>query len=227
MDELEKLEYLSLVSKICTELDNHLGLNDKDLAEFIIDLAKKNETFETFKSALANNGAKFDDSFIANLLRLIHHMQPKKKKVSDEPNKTKDADYFEDLNSESKEVLKQKIPGLAIPDQPEAAGKLLEELEGLIPKWKEEQKTEEKTSPRRRRRSRSDSRDRQRRRHRSSSRDRHRRRRSRSPDGRSGRSDRRRRSRSRSPGRRRDRRDRERELPEEPSVGEIYEGRGD
>lgn len=31
MDELEKLEHLSLVSKICTELENHLGLNDKDL----------------------------------------------------------------------------------------------------------------------------------------------------------------------------------------------------
>ena len=31
MDEIEKLEYLSLVSKICTELDNHYGLNDKDL----------------------------------------------------------------------------------------------------------------------------------------------------------------------------------------------------
>uniref|UniRef100_A0A674IZE3 Uncharacterized protein n=1 Tax=Terrapene triunguis TaxID=2587831 RepID=A0A674IZE3_9SAUR len=30
-DELAKLEYLSLVSKVCTELDNHLGINDKDL----------------------------------------------------------------------------------------------------------------------------------------------------------------------------------------------------
>jgi len=31
MNEVEKLEHLSLVSKICTELENHLGLNDKDL----------------------------------------------------------------------------------------------------------------------------------------------------------------------------------------------------
>ena len=35
MDELEKLEDLSLVSKICTELENHLGMNDKDLGEYI------------------------------------------------------------------------------------------------------------------------------------------------------------------------------------------------
>ena len=33
MDELDKLEHLSLVSKVCTELDNHLGLNDKDLGK--------------------------------------------------------------------------------------------------------------------------------------------------------------------------------------------------
>lgn len=33
MDELAKLEHLSLVSKVCTELDNHLGINDKDLGK--------------------------------------------------------------------------------------------------------------------------------------------------------------------------------------------------
>lgn len=38
MDDVEKLEHLSLVSKVCTELDNHLGLNDKDLGEFIYSL---------------------------------------------------------------------------------------------------------------------------------------------------------------------------------------------
>ena len=41
MEELKKLEHLSLVSKICTELDNHFGLGDKTLAEFIIHLAEK------------------------------------------------------------------------------------------------------------------------------------------------------------------------------------------
>ena len=33
LDELQKLEYLSLVSKVCTELENHLGINDKDLGK--------------------------------------------------------------------------------------------------------------------------------------------------------------------------------------------------
>lgn len=34
MDEVSKLEHLSLVSKICTELENHLGINDKDLGKY-------------------------------------------------------------------------------------------------------------------------------------------------------------------------------------------------
>lgn len=33
MDEVQKLEHLSLVSKVCTELENHLGMNDKDLGK--------------------------------------------------------------------------------------------------------------------------------------------------------------------------------------------------
>lgn len=36
MDELEKLESLSLVSKVCTELENHLGMNDKTLGNYNI-----------------------------------------------------------------------------------------------------------------------------------------------------------------------------------------------
>uniref|UniRef100_A0A6Q2ZDN5 ATP-dependent RNA helicase DHX8 n=1 Tax=Esox lucius TaxID=8010 RepID=A0A6Q2ZDN5_ESOLU len=58
-NELEQLEYLSLVSKVCTELDNHLGISDKDLAEFVISLAEKEPTFDGFKSLLLKNGAEF------------------------------------------------------------------------------------------------------------------------------------------------------------------------
>nr|CAD7592945.1 unnamed protein product [Timema genevievae] len=106
MDEVEKLEHLSLVSKICTELENHLGLNDKDLAEFIIALAEKNDTLESFKKVLVENGAEFSDSFMSNLLRIIQHMKPKNSKdSSSEPKSGKDA-------------LAEKFPGLAIPNDP-------------------------------------------------------------------------------------------------------------
>ena len=58
MDDLANLQYLSLVSKVCKELDNHLGISDKTLAEFIIDLAKKNPELPAFRAALAENGAE-------------------------------------------------------------------------------------------------------------------------------------------------------------------------
>ncbi|XP_063359775.1 ATP-dependent RNA helicase DHX8 [Cydia amplana] len=106
MDEVAKLEHLSLVSKICTELDNHLGLNDKDLAEFIIDLADKNPTFDAFKKALTENGAEFSDSFMTNLLRIIQHMKP--------PNSKPETNEKERLN---KNPLANKFPGLAIPNE--------------------------------------------------------------------------------------------------------------
>ena len=38
MEELQQLEQLSLISKICTELDNHLGIDDKDLGELTLSL---------------------------------------------------------------------------------------------------------------------------------------------------------------------------------------------
>lgn len=77
LGDLERLEKLSLVSKVCTELENHLGVNDKDLAEFIIDLAEKNPSFEKFKKVLLEaSGEPFPDSFIANLLRIIQKMNP-------------------------------------------------------------------------------------------------------------------------------------------------------
>ncbi|XP_075238077.1 ATP-dependent RNA helicase pea isoform X2 [Lycorma delicatula] len=110
MDEVQKLEHLSLVSKICTELENHLGLNDKDLAEFIINLAEKNDTFDSFKSVLIENGAEFSDSFISNLLRIIQHMKPNKSSS----NINNDIDKTPPLTSADR--LAKKFPGLAIPN---------------------------------------------------------------------------------------------------------------
>ncbi|XP_075166132.1 ATP-dependent RNA helicase pea [Haematobia irritans] len=111
MDELQKLEHLSLVSKLCTELDNHLGINDKDLAEFIIDLQSKNPTFETFRKALIDNGAEFPDSLITNLERIIKLMKP----TSAGGNSDKASSGSKATNSSSKtEQLALMFPGLAM-----------------------------------------------------------------------------------------------------------------
>ena len=39
--DLDQLQKLGLISKVCTELDNHLGFSDKTLAEYIIHLASQ------------------------------------------------------------------------------------------------------------------------------------------------------------------------------------------
>ncbi|KAH8353928.1 hypothetical protein KR067_004518 [Drosophila pandora] len=110
MDELQQLEYLSLVSKICTELDNHLGINDKDLAEFIIDLENKNRSYDSFRKALLENGAEFPDSLVQNLQRIINLMRPGRTGGSSEEVTVSNG------GDDKKSQLKKLFPGLALPN---------------------------------------------------------------------------------------------------------------
>ena len=55
-DSVDRLQHISVVSKVCTELQNHVGLNDKDLAEFIVHLAGKSKNPERFRKKLKENG---------------------------------------------------------------------------------------------------------------------------------------------------------------------------
>lgn len=195
MEELRKLEHLSLVSKICTELDNHLGLNDKDLAEFIIDLAEEHHAFDDFKRVLLENGAEFSDSFITNLLRIIQLMKPS-------PTTT-----HASLSNLKADSLAYKFPGLAIANRPQeeleeakekkklvvakneeaVADDMMAELEMFAPKGVDATKLDEPSSSKVAEKQRDRSRDRrsrskERRRERSRSKDRKRGDRSRSRD---------------------------------------------
>uniref|UniRef100_A0A8C5YVG1 DEAH-box helicase 8 n=1 Tax=Marmota marmota marmota TaxID=9994 RepID=A0A8C5YVG1_MARMA len=252
-EELAKLEYLSLVSKVCTELDNHLGINDKDLAEFVISLAEKNTTFDTFKTSLIKNGAEFTDSLISNLLRLIQTMRPPAK-----PSASKDPVV---KPKTEKEKLKELFPVLCQPDNPsvrtmldeddvKVAVDVLKELEALMPSAAGQEKqrdTEHRDRTKKKKRSRSRDRDRDRDRERERERDRDHKRRhrsrsrshSRTRERNKGKSRYRSRSRSQSPPKDRKDRDKygERNLdrwrdkhvdrppPEEPAIGDIYNGK--
>ncbi|VDM61265.1 unnamed protein product [Angiostrongylus costaricensis] len=132
---MEELERLSLVSKVCSELDNHFGIKDKDVAEFIIELATISKTFDKFKRALAEEGLadQFDDSLTANLLRLIHHMLPKSKGKKYQK-KTSDSHKIT-LISDAKEEIKARLPALAMPNS--NTDNMMDQLESLVPKWKE------------------------------------------------------------------------------------------
>uniref|UniRef100_A0A3P8S703 ATP-dependent RNA helicase DHX8 n=1 Tax=Amphiprion percula TaxID=161767 RepID=A0A3P8S703_AMPPE len=253
VDELSQLEYLSLVSKVCTELDNHLGISDKDLAEFVISLAEKQTSFDGFKAVLVQNGAEFTDSLISNLLRLIQTMRP--------PSKASTSKASEPKPKSEKDKLKEMFPALCRPNDPtpkrlldeddvKVAADAMKELEMFMPSVSgTDSKGSKSKTEKSRRHSRSRSRSRDRDRHRDRDREKDRKRRHRS------------RSRSRSPSRDRDRhreRDRgkrrdktsrwsdrspsprkdqdrdsdrwkdkhvDRPPPEEPSVGDIYNGK--
>ena len=79
MNPMEKLKYLGLVNKICQELDNHIGVSDKTLAEFIIALATEHKELPAFRAALEENGAEFPAPFASQLLNLVEKMMPKPK----------------------------------------------------------------------------------------------------------------------------------------------------
>ncbi|KAJ5107277.1 hypothetical protein N7456_003952 [Penicillium angulare] len=86
MDDLESLELFSLVSRVTNELQNHLGINDKTLAEFVIaQHLNCNGVFPEFKKKLDDMGAEFPQSLMESIDRLVLTMHPKYKgkKASD------------------------------------------------------------------------------------------------------------------------------------------------
>lgn len=114
MNDFEQLERLSLVNSITKELYNHIGLQDKTLAEYLISLHEESKSFEEFKSKLNEVGAEFPESFITNMDRLVLSLHPKYKKPKpNELQSTKEAVNEEDPQKRKDRSL---FPGLAIPD---------------------------------------------------------------------------------------------------------------
>ncbi|EXJ78632.1 adenosinetriphosphatase [Capronia coronata CBS 617.96] len=115
MDDFTSLELLSVVSKVTSELQNHLGISDKTLAEFVIDQHEKcGGNLPQFKEALAAMGADFPNSLVESIDRLILTMHPKYKsqKQQPAPKQKSDMDELDDISRKAR-VFK----GLAVPDR--------------------------------------------------------------------------------------------------------------
>ena len=111
MDDLASLELLSLVSKVTSELQNHLGINDKTLAEFVINQHEQcGGKLPEFKLAMAALGAEFPNSLVESVDRLILTMHPKHKKQKQSLN-----DDMDELDAIGRKA--QKFKGLAVPDR--------------------------------------------------------------------------------------------------------------
>lgn len=116
MDDLASLELLSLVSRVTSELQNHLGITDKTLAEFIIDQHSKCSSLPEFRQKLESMGADFPQSLVESIDRLVLTMHPKFKGGKARAD-VKDAANGEN-GKEVDEVEKKRrvFKGLALPD---------------------------------------------------------------------------------------------------------------
>jgi len=121
MSSIKKLQYISLCAKVTQELENHVGIRDKDLAEFVISLANDSKSEKEFLKKLEENDAEFTFSFSKTLFNLIKKMMPKeaeepaggsilKDHLSQNSNK-----MVEEVKRNPQEIG-SKFPALAIPD---------------------------------------------------------------------------------------------------------------
>ncbi|KAK1981689.1 LOW QUALITY PROTEIN: helicase associated domain-containing protein [Colletotrichum cereale] len=121
MDDLLNLELLSLVSKVTSELQNHLGVSDKTLAEFIIAQRVDADDYDGFKKKLAAMGADFPPSLVESVNRLVLTMHPKMKaKAQKNGGGGGGNSSNEDHHHRSAAEKEQIFRGLAVPDKPVA-----------------------------------------------------------------------------------------------------------
>jgi ATP-dependent RNA helicase DHX8/PRP22 len=130
MADLKKLKYLQLVSKVTAELENNLGIADKTLAEFVIDVAVPCENFKIFDQKLRENGADFPIDFVDKLLRLVKHLHPKFNEGSQG-------------GAGAKSAVAPKLSGLAIPDTKDRSRRIDQEL---VQEGEDKQRSQERRS---------------------------------------------------------------------------------
>ncbi|CDJ37257.1 pre-mRNA splicing factor RNA helicase, putative [Eimeria tenella] len=78
---MEQLERLSLVSRIATELHNHWGISDKDLAEFVLHLGEESQSLEEFRAKLKANGSAVTQALAVSLYTSISKFVARSKKA--------------------------------------------------------------------------------------------------------------------------------------------------
>lgn len=66
---------LSLPCMAPAELENHLGVSDKTLSEFVIEMADGKDSAPAFRKALAEQGAELPESLAETLFSLIKRMK--------------------------------------------------------------------------------------------------------------------------------------------------------
>lgn len=127
---LTQLQQLELVSKITNELENHLGVSDKTLAEFVIDLARSNgSSAHAFASALKSNGAELPLDFCTRLLSIIRKIDASFP-TSNMAHTHGQNGSRSDAASSDASATRVAFPALALPDDTERVQRMQSELVG-------------------------------------------------------------------------------------------------
>ena len=79
MEDLESFEIISLVAKVASEMENHMGLNNRDVAEFIIFQRLESSDLKDFKERLSGVNVEFPVSLVESIDRLVCTLHPKMK----------------------------------------------------------------------------------------------------------------------------------------------------
>lgn len=108
---MERLQQLSLVSKICTELENHIGISDKTLAEFVIHLAEGCANSDAYSQMLEKNGAELPKSLSDNLFRMITTM---KNRIKSKPKVLAGRNEFSGLKGKNDEQPVAIVPEMSV-----------------------------------------------------------------------------------------------------------------
>ncbi|THX58361.1 pre-mRNA-splicing factor ATP-dependent RNA helicase PRP43, partial [Aureobasidium pullulans] len=112
MDDLEALEHLSLVSKVASEIQNHMGISDKTIAEFVIAQHEQCKNLDEFKTKLSE--FDFSASLATAIDRLVLTMHPKYKSKAKQAHAQEEDDR--DLDGE-RDRKTRVFKGLVIPDK--------------------------------------------------------------------------------------------------------------
>ena len=122
-----------------TELENNLGISDKTLSEFIIEVSKDKSDANDFRDALRREGADMPEQLVETLWNVIQRVLPGITKGGEKKSQGKEA-FLKTLNDSS-----QAYAGLALPDSRDLVKQLEADIIAEGEKKREERRLDEKT----------------------------------------------------------------------------------
>ena len=91
-ESLKKLKEIPVVNKVMLEIDRALGVKDKVLAEFVLDVAKKSTSVSHFEKQLNEYEAEFSIELVNTIFAAVTRMLPEhfKNVTREEPDNVED-----------------------------------------------------------------------------------------------------------------------------------------